>query len=197
MDTDLWIAASLRLTTHLIQIKNIKRGNGRLWWYIYRPHDMKIGVLPIGYHDGIDRRLSGVGVVMIRGQKVCPIIGRVSMNITTIDLSSIDAQEGDEVLIIDENRDSPVSLLASQNEPIWSRMICSCIWARRCIERYLKINVFDHLNHREDLLFLTEKWLFCVPEFFMKIVYFFYLFWVWLMDRAYCIISSYNIFYTR
>lgn len=102
---------ALRLTTHLIQIKNIKKGEtvGYDGTFI-APHDMKIGVLPIGYHDGIDRRLSGVGVVMIRGQ-VCPIIGRVSMNITTIDLSSIDAQEGDEVLIIDENRDSPVSLL--------------------------------------------------------------------------------------
>ncbi len=71
---------------------------------------MKIGVLPIGYHDGMDRRLSGVGVVTI-GDNICSIIGRVSMNLTTIDISEVDVQVGDEVIIINEDTESPVSLI--------------------------------------------------------------------------------------
>lgn len=71
---------------------------------------MRIGVLPIGYHDGMDRRLSSVGVVMIQ-DSICPILGRVSMNLTTIDITHIDASVEQEVIIIDENPTSPVSLL--------------------------------------------------------------------------------------
>lgn len=50
---------------------------------------IKIGVLPLGYNDGLDRRLSNGGVVSI-SNKVCPIVGRVSMNLTTIDISDIE-----------------------------------------------------------------------------------------------------------
>lgn len=70
---------------------------------------MKVGVLPIGYHDGIGRLLSNVGVVLLHGE-ACPIIGRVSMNLTTIDVSHVDATIGDDVVVIDENPDSPASL---------------------------------------------------------------------------------------
>jgi len=72
---------------------------------------MKIGILPIGYHDGMDRRLSGVGVVSLH-DILCPIIGRVSMNLTTMDITELsEAKVGDEVIVIDENSRSPMSLL--------------------------------------------------------------------------------------
>ncbi len=71
---------------------------------------MKIGVLPLGYHDGMDRRLSNVGYVSIRGT-LCPIVGRVSMNLTTIDITDVEVQVDEEVVVIDENSDSPVSLI--------------------------------------------------------------------------------------
>jgi alanine racemase len=74
---------------------------------------MKIGLLPAGYYDGVDRRLSNTGVVQVRG-KECSILGRVSMNITLIDLTNAkDAQVGDEVIIIsnlDEDKNSLVNL---------------------------------------------------------------------------------------
>lgn len=72
---------------------------------------MKIGVLPIGYHDGMDRRFSNIGFVQLHGE-LCPIVGRVSMNLTTIDMTHIpDAIVGDEVIVIDENPYSKVSLM--------------------------------------------------------------------------------------
>ena len=44
------------------------------------------------------------------GEKLAPIVGRVSMNLTTVDISDTDAREGDEVCLVDENPLSPVSL---------------------------------------------------------------------------------------
>lgn len=45
------------------------------------------------------------------GDNLCPIIGRVSMNLTSIDISGVpDIQVGDEVIYISENKNSPLSL---------------------------------------------------------------------------------------
>ncbi len=61
-----------------------------------------IGIIPIGYADGFDRRLSnGVGEVMVNG-KIVPIVGSVCMDMCMIDLTGIEAHEGDEVLIFGE-----------------------------------------------------------------------------------------------
>ncbi|MEI6057905.1 MAG: alanine racemase [bacterium] len=59
-------------------------------------HDMTIATVPVGYFEGIDRRLSSAaadhtrGVILVGpGHIACPIIGRISMNITSIDISKI------------------------------------------------------------------------------------------------------------
>jgi alanine racemase len=49
---------------------------------------MKLAVIPVGYFEGVDWRLSNRGYFKI-GEEFCPIIGRVSMNISTIDVSNI------------------------------------------------------------------------------------------------------------
>lgn len=49
---------------------------------------MRIATIPVGYFEGLDRRLSGKGMVLVNGIP-CPIIGRVSMNISSIDVSSV------------------------------------------------------------------------------------------------------------
>lgn len=48
----------------------------------------KIACVPAGYYEGIDRRLSNQGVFLIQAAE-CPIIGRVSMNMTAIDVSVV------------------------------------------------------------------------------------------------------------
>lgn len=52
------------------------------------PKKMRIATIPAGFYEGVDRRLSNKGFVKI-GDKFCPIVGRVSMNITTIDVSEV------------------------------------------------------------------------------------------------------------
>ena len=66
-----------------------------------------IAVVPIGYADGLDRRLSnGVGQVMIHGKKA-PIAGNVCMDICMIDVTDIpEAQVGDVVTLFGD--DNPV-----------------------------------------------------------------------------------------
>ncbi|MFN8558106.1 MAG: alanine racemase [Dehalococcoidia bacterium] len=60
----------------------------------------RIGVIPVGYYEGLDRGLSNRGRVLVRG-RTAPIVGRVAMNMTMIDVSEIpDAAVGDDVVII-------------------------------------------------------------------------------------------------
>lgn len=61
--------------------------------------------MPVGYNEGVDLRLSNKGVLLVRGQ-ICPIIGRVSMNMTTIDISGLqNPKEGEEVVVFSNNPD--------------------------------------------------------------------------------------------
>jgi alanine racemase len=65
--------------------------------------DAEIAVLPIGYADGYDRRLSnGVGKVYVKGQ-IVPVIGNVCMDMCMIDVSGVNAAVGDEVELMGEN----------------------------------------------------------------------------------------------
>ena len=67
------------------------------------PKGSKIATLPIGYADGFLRSLSNKGFCFVSGRKV-PIIGRVSMDLITIDVSGVEnINIGDEVEIIGDN----------------------------------------------------------------------------------------------
>lgn len=94
----------LTLTTHIAQIKNLKKGESVGYNFTYKAKkEIKIAILPIGYNDGVNRRLSNKGIVTIRGVE-CKIIGRISMNITTIDITDIkNTKVGDEITIFSNN----------------------------------------------------------------------------------------------
>ena len=65
--------------------------------------NMRIATIPSGFYEGVDRRLSKKGFVKI-GDTFCPIVGRVSMNITTIDVSEVtNATLNTAVTIISKN----------------------------------------------------------------------------------------------
>jgi alanine racemase len=100
------------LKTTISQIRNVKTGEtigyGRQG-IAGRP--LTIAVLPIGYADGLSRRLSnGVGYVLIAGVRA-PIIGTVCMDMCMVDITGIKAHEGDKAIIFGE--DLPVSEVAA------------------------------------------------------------------------------------
>lgn len=70
-----------------------------------------IAVLPVGYFDGYDRRLSSKGILLIRGQ-YASVIGIIAMTTTLVDITHIpDAQVGDEVVLIgDYEKITPTQL---------------------------------------------------------------------------------------
>lgn len=80
---------ALRLISHIAQIKTVEPGSEISYGGTYiAKKKMIIGILPLGYYDGIDRRLSNIGMTII-DNKPCPITGRVCMNVTIVDLSSL------------------------------------------------------------------------------------------------------------
>ncbi len=88
----------------LYGIKKVKAGEsvGYNMTYI-APRDRLIALIPLGYNEGIPRALSNNGNVRIN-EIYCPIIGRVSMNITAIDITLASQimiiKEGDEVCVM-------------------------------------------------------------------------------------------------
>ena len=60
----------------------------------------RIATLPVGYADGYRRGFSNRGEVLVRGKRA-PVVGRVSMDLTTIDVTDVpDAEVGDEVILL-------------------------------------------------------------------------------------------------
>lgn len=78
------------------QVKAVPAGDFVGYGRTYRAtHDSRIAVLPVGYHEGYDRRLSNLAHVLIRGVRA-PIRGRVCMNMTMVDVTHVPgAQAGD------------------------------------------------------------------------------------------------------
>jgi alanine racemase len=75
--------------------------------------EMTIATLPLGYYEGVDRRLSNKGIVLVGPERVpCKIIGRVSMNITVIDVTDIPpVQAGTTVTVISNQPHDPNSVV--------------------------------------------------------------------------------------
>lgn len=87
--------------TRIVDIREVGAGQGIGY---NRAHvtsaPAKIATLAVGYGDGLNRGLSNRGQVIVRGQ-LSPIVGKVSMDVTTIDVTHISGYEiGDEVVLI-------------------------------------------------------------------------------------------------
>lgn len=90
--------------TSLSQIKKIPAGEpvgyNRSWTAL---RESTYGILPVGYADGYEFLLGNKATVLLRG-KLCPLIGRVSMDMITIDLTDVpDALVGDEVTLLGDS----------------------------------------------------------------------------------------------
>ena len=86
--------------TRIIQIKELAVGSsvgyGRSH-YVTKP--TRIAILPVGYWDGYDRRLANRGRVLVNNQ-LAPVIGKVAMNLTTIDITGLDVSYDHEVTLL-------------------------------------------------------------------------------------------------
>jgi alanine racemase len=91
----------MSLTSRIVAVKGLRPGEGVGYgWRFTADAPRTIAVIPAGYADGLDTRLSGRGHVLVRGKRV-PIVGAVSMDMITVDVTGLDeVQPGDEVVIL-------------------------------------------------------------------------------------------------
>jgi alanine racemase len=105
------------LKTRILQIRDVKQDetvgynrNGVL------KQNSRIACLPIGYADGLDRRLgNGNASVLVKG-KQCPLVGNICMDVCMADITGVDAEEGDEAIVFGEG--ITISDLASRLQTI-------------------------------------------------------------------------------
>lgn len=75
--------------TKIASVRTVKKGSFIGYERTYQaPHDMKIAMIPVGYFDGYDFRLYNKALVRIKNQ-YAPIVGRIAMNVTCIDVTAI------------------------------------------------------------------------------------------------------------
>jgi alanine racemase len=98
---DFKLKPALSFKTQLVEKKQLKAGSLIGYGGSYRLRkDSIIGVLPIGYAEGYDRKLSNNSEVLINNKKV-KVIGNICMNMTIIDISNVpNSKIGDEVVLI-------------------------------------------------------------------------------------------------
>jgi len=102
------LAPVLTWKTRVAQVKDVAAGEYVGYGLTYRAgRPMKLVVLPIGYYDGYDRKLSNSGRALVHGQQA-PVIGRVAMNMTMLDVTDIGAEVDDEVVLIGRQGNSEI-----------------------------------------------------------------------------------------
>lgn len=75
----------------------------------HAPREMRVGVVPAGYADGVPRALSNRGTFVV-DRTICPVVGRVAMNMTQIDLSNAPAARvGSAVTLIGSDGETAVT----------------------------------------------------------------------------------------
>jgi alanine racemase len=90
----------LSLTSRVVAVKGVRPGEGVSYGWRFRASAATtIAVVPAGYADGLDTRLSGRGHVLIRGRRV-PVVGSVCMDMLMVDVTGLEVEPGDEVVII-------------------------------------------------------------------------------------------------
>jgi alanine racemase len=98
----------MSLTSRVVAVKGVRPGEGVGYGLRFEAEKpVTTAVIPAGYADGIDLRVSGRSQVLIRGRRV-PIVGAVSMDMMMVDVTGLDdVSPGDEVVIIGRQGEEP------------------------------------------------------------------------------------------
>lgn len=100
---------AMRLVSQIVQLRTIPAGGtvgyGAQWRATV---PTRVAVLPLGYADGLPRRVTGSGEVLVRGRR-CPLLGAISMDITIADVSGVpDVELGDEAVLLGAQGDEQI-----------------------------------------------------------------------------------------
>ncbi|MCK4244142.1 MAG: alanine racemase [Candidatus Omnitrophica bacterium] len=102
---------ALSLKSRVVFIKEIGKGGSVSYGRTYRAKKRRtVATLPIGYADGVDRKLSNKGAVLLSGKR-CAIIGAICMDQLMVDASDIkNLKIGDEAVLIGRQKEERISV---------------------------------------------------------------------------------------
>ncbi|NBG87021.1 alanine racemase [Isachenkonia alkalipeptolytica] len=144
----------LELKAEIALVKDLEKGRGVSYGLIYETRETRrIATLPVGYADGFTRLLTEKAKVMLKG-KAYPIVGRICMDQSMVDITGEEANIGDVVTVISSNDEDPntaddfADLLGTINYEI------VCMISRRVPRVYLMKGevwaITDHLLTRQS-----------------------------------------------
>ena len=128
----------VELVTRIGDIREVPAGGSVNYFRTFiAPDAMRVAVLLAGYADGIPLALSNRGEVIIAGKK-CPILGRVTMDYTVVDVSNVpEAAVGMEAVLLGRRGDAGISvgdwgrMKNTHGHDIW------CAIGHRAVREYL------------------------------------------------------------
>lgn len=98
--TTLPLVPALSLHSRVVAVKAVRAGEAAGYGATFcAGRATTLAVVPAGYADGLDCRLGNRGVVLVRGRRA-PVVGRVSMDMITVDVTGLDVSPGDEVVLL-------------------------------------------------------------------------------------------------
>jgi alanine racemase len=118
----------LRWKTAILSLKLVPAGDTVSYGRTYQCcKESRIAILPVGYADGYNRRLSNRGEVIIRGKRA-KVLGMVCMDLTMVDVSEVPGvQVGDEVVLLGKQGPEEITAaeMAGWIESIPYEVLCS------------------------------------------------------------------------
>ncbi len=101
---------ALSWKSHVIAIRDLKSGESVSYGGTFvADRDMRVATVGIGYADGYSRRLSNSGQMLIRGKRV-DILGRICMDLTVVDVTGMDVEVDDEVVLIGRQGEEEIAV---------------------------------------------------------------------------------------
>jgi alanine racemase len=144
--------------TSIVLLKDFPEGYGIGYGstYITRKKT-RIATIPVGYGDGYAFILSNRGEALIRGRRA-PIVGRVSMDMCTIDVTHItDCTLGDEVVLLGKQGKEYISAneIAAKTETISYEVLCAL--GKRAPRVFLQKGKTDTVEPRLRRIFIPDE----------------------------------------
>jgi alanine racemase len=152
------LAPVMSFKTSIVLLKDFPAGYGIGYGRTYiTTKKTRIATIPVGYGDGYGFILSNLGEALVSGKRV-PIVGRVSMDLCTIDITSIsDCAVGDEVVLLGKQGNEYISAneIAFRAKTISYEVLCAL--GKRAPRVFLQKGKTDAVEPRLRRIFIPEE----------------------------------------
>ena len=113
------------LKARITNIHTLKKGDGISYGHTFvAQKDLKVATIPIGYADGVDRKLSGKISAYLNGKEIKQI-GRITMDQIMFDVSDVECSKGDIIILLgEENKIDTIDTWAKKLDTINYELTC-------------------------------------------------------------------------